>query len=974
MLRRFFPAVVSMLLFGAGAFAQTTGDIEGTITDMAGTSLPGVTVEAKSPKMQGVRVEASGRDGKYRVLAVPPGKYRIKASLEGFETVEESVTVSLDATATLDLKLKIVVRVAVTVTGEVPLVDVTSTTSGTNYTNKIIAKLPVARNYADIVRANPGVGTDRGETQGRSLALTIYGATSVENQWIIDGINTTNVIKGFQGKAINNEFIDEVEVKTGGYQAEYGRAIGGIINVITKSGGNQFRGDAFGYYESESTRARQIVTSQDSLTGMKITPSHRADYGADLGGYILRDRLWFFAAYDRVDTPGTTSRYNSSPDVPSTLLFPRDQTDNLYSGKLTWNIGSHSNLVATAFSDPSTISGAARVGTGGGLISNPDPSTWQTQREIGGLDYGLRFNQLLGSSALLTAQASTHKDRFELLASGAGDTVRMSDWTCEGGTPDNPCQPGIEGQEPNSVTGGLGFVGGPAQRNTSRRDQYRLDAALYGGSHEIKVGGDYQTAKTTAITSITGGQTVAKFNDLGQTYYVHDFFSKSPTDLTPVDSVNEANSKDIGLYLQDSWKPIPGLTVNAGLRWDQQKVQNSVGDTVLNMTAEWQPRLGVVWDPTGKGAARIYASAGRFYFSLPTALSVFSYGTTTFAETYNFDPVDKKQDPGVIGHEKAFVSVQGFAEPVDSGVKGIYQDELTLGIEKLLDPTFSVGVKGTYRRLGRVLEDRCDLDYTLPENNFSSCAIMNPGSNGKFARGDFAGCNGLDGKYYECQQGAPALGPARRLYRGIELSGRKSFGEKLWLQASYVYSSLRGNYDGFVNQDYGQTMPGISQDLDYPQFTHNNYGRLFLDRPHSFRLDAAYTTPFKLFVGLQGYVQSGSPLNRLGYFNQSYAPDIYLVPRGGAKTLPTLWEANLTLGYPIAVGPMTVTLQAYVFNLFNNQIETGENVLYTIRQPPGYPTTLYDPNVPPDRVNANYGKIISRQDPRLLRGAVKISF
>ena len=205
---------------------------------------------------------------------------------------------------------------------------------------------------------------------------------------------------------------------------------------------------------------------------------------------------------------------------------------------------------------------------------------------------------------------------------------------------------------------------------------------------------------------------VGKYNEFGQTYYVHDFFSKSVTDLTPVDSVNEAHSKDLGFYLQDSWKPFPGLTVNAGMRWDQQKVQNSVGDTVFNATAEWQPRLGVVWDPTGKGTAKIYASAGRFYYSLPTALSVFSYGTTTSAETFNFDPVDKKQDPGVIGHERAFVSVTGFAEPVDSGLKGIYQDELTLGIEKLLDPTFSVGLKGTYRRLGRVIEDRCDLDYT----------------------------------------------------------------------------------------------------------------------------------------------------------------------------------------------------------------------------------------------------------------------
>ena len=114
------------------------------------------------------------------------------------------------------------------------------------------------------MRSNPGVSTDRGDTQGRSLALTIYGATSAENQWIIDGVNTTNVFKGVQGKAINNEFVQEVEVKTGGYQAEYGRALGGVINVITKSGGNEFHGDAFVYYDSTGTAAEKEFRPGDS--------------------------------------------------------------------------------------------------------------------------------------------------------------------------------------------------------------------------------------------------------------------------------------------------------------------------------------------------------------------------------------------------------------------------------------------------------------------------------------------------------------------------------------------------------------------------------------------------------------------------------------------------------------------------------------------------------------------------------------
>ena len=133
------------------------------------------------------------------------------ANLSGFGAAQKSAMVTLDATATVNIQMQLATTEAVTVTGETPLVDVTSTTTGTNYSAKIIDKLPVGRNYASIVLSQPGVQTDSGETQGRSLALSIYGTTSAENLFLIDGVNTTNVIKGFQGKNINTEFIQEVE-------------------------------------------------------------------------------------------------------------------------------------------------------------------------------------------------------------------------------------------------------------------------------------------------------------------------------------------------------------------------------------------------------------------------------------------------------------------------------------------------------------------------------------------------------------------------------------------------------------------------------------------------------------------------------------------------------------------------------------------------------------------------------------------
>jgi outer membrane receptor protein involved in Fe transport len=954
--------LLSILSAGTGS-AQTTGDISGRVTDASETPLPGVAIEATSPSLPGTRISVTDREGHYRIPAIPPGAYRVRATLSGFRPVDKTCTVTLDSSMTVNLALRLETEERLLVSGETPTIDTTSTTTGTTYTSSVISGLPVDRNYADIVRSNPGVNADRGnEENGRRLPLTIYGATSAENQWIIDGVNTTSVPKGYQGKSLNAEFIEEVEVKTGGYQAEYSRALGGIINVITKAGGNEFHGDAFAYFDSDDTRARRIVTTEDVYGGTLTESDYRADYGVDLGGYVLRDKLWFFGAYDYVDRPGAVYNTYNTLLVPAGTRFYRDSTDTLYSGKLTWNISGRTNLVATALSDPSWVAGAARGG-----VTNPNPSTWESRREFGGLDFGLRANQMLGTHVVTTAQYSEHRDRAELFGARGGDGPRLIDLTCEGGTPESPCRrPPVA----NSVEGGLGAINA-VERHHSRRDQFRGVTTVYWRGHEIKAGVEYQKAVTSGINTYTGGQLIRRFNERGKVYYQHLFYARSPEDLTPAPNINEPHSYETGFYLQDSWRAAPNVTINGGLRLDRQILKNHVDEEVLG-TDQWLPRLGIIWDATGRGSTKIYASLGRFADPLPTQMPIFAFVGATSVTTYNFDPDDRTQDPTVIGHERAEIISFGSDTPVDSNLGGAYQDELIIGGETLISPGFFVGIKGTYRRLGRLVGGRCDLDASSEENDYQSCAILNPGSQEKWSRGAFAACNGLDGLAGECQYGAPATPPARRIYRGIEVLARKSVAEKLWLQASYVYSSLRGNFDGYLYENWGDTTPGWGPDTDYPQFRHNNYGRLYLDRPHTLRLDVSYPTPLRLFVGLQSWLESGAPLDKLGYFNVWYGPFINLVPRGRAGRMPSVWDANVTLGYPLTIGPLNMTLQLYAFNVFNNQVETARDTAYTVDRPAGYPTSLYDPNVPSN--NANYGKITGRQAPRLIRGALKISF
>ena len=389
---------VCLLLLAPIVVAQTTGTIEGTVTDQNGGALPGVTVEISSPNLQGVRTATTGNDGRFRFVSVPPGGYKVTANLSGMGASAKNTSVTLDATATVNLQMQVSAKEAITVTGEAPLIDTASTTTGSNYSAKVMDKLPIGANYANIVLSQPGVQTDSGETQGRALAISIYGSTSAENMWIIDGVNTTNVIKGFQGKALNGEFIQEVEVKTGGYQAEYGRNTGGVINVVTKSGGNEFHGDVFGYYNSPGMQATQTFVrtpdgsqSGDASTntaGAITTDISRKEGGVDLGGFFLKDHIWFYGAYDRTITdqnivPITGARSGES--------FPQKLTSNLFAGKLTFNVAQGTTIVATLFADPQVNEGALVVPQGF------NPFSYNGRRDVGGSDWAGRFNQLFGS-------------------------------------------------------------------------------------------------------------------------------------------------------------------------------------------------------------------------------------------------------------------------------------------------------------------------------------------------------------------------------------------------------------------------------------------------------------------------------------------------------------------------------------------------------------------------------------------------
>ncbi len=996
------------------AYSQTTGGIEGTVTDANEAPLPGASVDLRSPSLQGPRSAVTNTAGRFRFPVIPPGTYTVTCSLSGFRKVERNgVTVNLDATATVLIRMEISVTKEIVVSGEAPVVDTNDAANGINIRQDVVQKLPLGRNYAQAVEINPGVGMDSGDTQGRAMAFSIYGATSIENQYLVDGVNTTNVIRGFQGKAISSEFVEEVQIKAGGYEAEYGRAMGGIINVVTKSGGNEFHGDAFGYFNEKSLTAARKGTAETDQNytgppnGVDTSQKNVQDFGADLGGYALKDRLWLFAAYNRVnqDVDQLTLAGTGLPNAGQN--FPITYHADLFSGKLTARPTDSTTIVGTIFGDPETRTGAERN------FTSSNPLSQDATRKIGATDFAVGITQLFGTSGLFDVRYSRHQDRYTLTGAGAS-IPSVLDYTQSLSNP--------------TASGGFGSIRGFRDDNQSKRDALKGGLTFFLGTHEVKGGLDFENNLTQSTDIYSGGAVLLKYacnpqvctgaNAGNAFYYGHEFYSLT-TDKTQLQNAFLPGGNTVmprvyrtGAFLQDAWKVFPNLSVHVGLRYDQEDVRQYNGTKIYNsqvvdgsgnviqaggqqffLKDEWQPRIGIAWDPAKDGSTKVSASYGRFYYALPTDLTVRSYGGKIDAITYNYNSaaLSVAQDP-TIG-KQAFTQGGFFPEPFQDNLKGIYQDEYALGFEKALSASLSVGVRYTYRNLGNTIEDRCDFDAGYPEANGNTCVIINPGSSSPYATGQ--GVHTCDGRdYIDASGNSPqsqctgpqtmnvAVPAAERKFHGVEFVVKNRVSNQVWAQFSYLWSHLYGNYNGeasigeFAYPGGGQTDPGINADFDYPRFLTNAYGNLALDRRHQFRLDGTYTMPFGLTVALSAHLRSGSPLSEYGYFNSGYGAEGYqVVPTGSAGRTPWDYDMNLSASYAIKFSAVTVTLIAQGNNLLNHQDVLGYNQDCTVAPPPTASAVTNCSAVSnPTSANTNYGLVTWRSSPRTLKLGARLSF
>jgi Carboxypeptidase regulatory-like domain/TonB dependent receptor-like, beta-barrel/TonB-dependent Receptor Plug Domain len=960
-MRRVQRAILFAAAFLSTAFllAQITGDIVGTITDESGGVLPGVTVEARSPSFQGARTAVSDNNGTYRLVLLPPGDYTVTATLQGFARAEQRVTVSLGKTSTGDIRLRAAATAEVIVTGEAPLIDEQAATIGTNIGNRQINALPTGRNYTSVAQISTGVTTQTTNTANFSNTMVINGSTGLENSFVIDGVVTNGVEYGAQGKELNYEFIQELEVKTGGYQAEYGRSTGGIINVITKSGGNEFHGDAFVYYSNDSLQASNKHPDDSELFSF-ISGYNRLDYGFDLGGYILKDHLWFFGAYDRVQN---TTKQTLTDGPNAGQRADTDSTRNLGSAKLTWMISSSHTLVGSFFQDPRSDEGA--VNDGSHPLNGPYTSFIGLQ-QFGGSDYSLRYTGVFGSEWSLTGQGAVHHEKNNV----------------------NPALPGgDEIQYVNTITnlqeGGFGLI----QDKNFTRYMGAVAGTWYYKNNEVKGGVEFLEDQAEVVKRMSGGQQVTIYanpDNPSQPVYSH-FYWTIPTaslpDNVPPDQLNANPYQRVwSFYLQDTLTMLPNLSVNLGLRYDNQQVFSGDGTRQINLTGSWGPRIGFSWDPTQDNRTKVFGSFGYFYEQVPMDLVIRSYSSERQPTIYNFDPTSVVPDveaATIAGDDGAAQQgggkiFGGFNSLTDEGIKGQYLREGVFGVEREIVRDWAVGARFVYRDIPRVIEDYL-------------CSVEGDYCIGNPTRGRMANLFSLD---YNTQFPAPA---AKRIYKGFQFEVQKRFSDNWTMLASYVYSTLQGNYDGLFapyTQPRGTADPNISALYDYfdfftrgpvidgvaQPFTASGY--LSNDRRHVAKLSGVYVTPFNLSLGLAAYYYTGVPISRIGFSNAYTRPEFFLERRGSEGRTQSAYEADLHLAYPLQLGPVTLTFQTDVFSIFNSQRVIAVDQRYNLAEFED-PTYICgsNPGSNDEAVcNPTYGQAIARTLPTSVRFALKLGF
>lgn len=860
---RIIAVVLSLVVAGAFAPASaqvsaTTGAINGKVSDATGGVLPGVTVTITSPAMQGNRTDITGVDGNYRFPAVPPGEFKITFELAGFGTVvREGVRVGLGFTATINTELRVAsLQETVTVTGASPVVDVTSTTTATNFTQEKLASLPNARDFWTVLAAAPAIVLTRidvgGSAAGTQTGYAVYDTKQDQHRPMVEGIVNT---EGTGGAGFYYDYgaIDEVAVQTKGHTAEMPWP-GVWSNFIAKSGGNEYHAKIYGDYQNKAAQAKNIDDSATFLCPGRrcgsLQPSDLNrlesyhDINGDVGGYIKKDKLWWY---------GSLRDQNVKVLLPNFPVKAFETGLRNITGKATYALSQGNKITGYTQwgqkSQPNRLDTFA-IGATSARHSSEE-STWN--QNYWGHTYKVGYDSVLSDQTFIEVRGGQFRYVWPNTRYSESPAFQdIGNQIVSGGNRDGWFRTPSRNQVAGSLTH---FVTG------------------FGGEHSFKVGGEWFRETFTDERGIGVSGSVP-----GDVLHILNNGVPSEVYLFATPSISEQGLLTLGAYVQDSWRVSSRLTLNVGLRFDRYRsfLPEQEGPPVgkFNTTQlkfpeisnvktfnHPVPRLGLVFDVTGKGRTVIKANYAQYYWNPGTGLA--SDTNNNPADWYRRYRWTDTNGNGTYnaGEEGVIIAQRGGAasSSLDPNIKNTRTGEVSAWVEHELIPGLALAGGYVYREIDnfRVLanQNRPMSAYTVPT------IIRDPGKDGVLGNAD----DGPPIPGFNLSAAALALPvanittnlPGSGEYHTIEFSATKRQTGKWSLQGSY---SKRWNKDQDTGY-FGNNLRALSTPSTPNDLINTNGGRYEFTM-WTMKINGSYDAPWGIRVTPALRFQQGQPFGR----------------------------------------------------------------------------------------------------------------
>lgn len=971
-----FLAILGIVLISGILSAQApTGKIFGVVTDEDGTPLPGVSVEATSPKLIGKATAVTDATGMYRLFSLTPGTYKITFALQGFKSfIRDGIIITIEQTLKLDAALQMgALEEEVTVVGRSPLIDVKSTAKGMTLTKEMFETLPRGRNFDTLATAVPGVNYEA------SLdGLSVDGASGAENMFYMDGteINTTDT--GQRGQSAAFEFVDEVQIKASGYPAEYGGALGGVVNVVTRQGGNAYHGELIGYYEGSkltgkerdtvrlnraNDRLLQVINFQDEF-GKPL--EHRYEGGFSLGGYILKDKLWFFGSFLPVYRQRTNTIDWTSTAQVDNGKYTRTDTAYNFQAKITGQPWTFMRVGVSYVNNFTKYKGSLPDREGLGDIND-------VYR-----DYGFSYpNYTVQGFADLT-----FGNNFMVNTRGGRFYYNTTDQLV---FPTSPRYYFLR-SVPASLNVPAAYVrpiywnNHPRVYNTNSKLKYKnyanADFTYYlnlAGEHAIKFGVGWlkQGEVEDEVFDTKYPEVRLQWNrtlslggvSIGRGTY--GFYEVRGSEVTGIfggfwDVYNERWS----VYLQDAWTIADRFTLNVGIRAETEYLPPYANPADIPAEfATWKPmdfgwgdklapRVGFIYDVFGDATLKVFGSYGLYFDVIKTYMAAHSYSGFKWKSAYYKLDSYEWDKIGINGYYPGtLLAIYDWRHPsfesTDPDLKPVSQREISFGAEKMLMENLSMTVRFVNKHLLYIIEDVGFMVPGVGEVYYES----NPGYG--FNQHIGHGTGKMDPKY-------PETPKAKREYYAVNFSVDKRLADNWLAGFSYTWSRLTGNCSGLSASDELGAASGIGRTSPYVERQFDNWamsvdkeldyidGPLNTDRTHFFKFYGSYAFPFHLTIGAVVNAMSGQPFTEawslLDAFMFPFSRNQYREGTTGSdiksKRTPFVWFANVYAEYNLKLGKYRLNFNVNVDNIFNVGTATR---LWNNR-------TLYDIGISEDKV------------------------